>query len=158
MSMVGSSNRHIGATGALHVQLAVGRPVRPGLAGALTFDAYWMDTMSSIPGCALPEPDEAPRYCGERTERAGGLLGVAAEARWFPWHTIGLAVTGGLGAYWSPGVRGPVSSRAAGVSAGLEFQSASSEWSPMIGVRARRLLSDAGGIRWMVSPTLGLRF
>jgi hypothetical protein len=97
--------------------------------------------------------------CEARTERAGSLLGLTFEGRWYPWRS-GLGVTGGIGGFYAPSVHGPVASAGAALSAGAEYQlfSESSGVRPVVAVRATRLLSDVGGIRWTVSPTVGLRF
>jgi hypothetical protein len=157
-SVVGASNRFVGAQAAPHLQLSVGRRLGPGLAGAAAFDVFVMPTVTSQPGCAIPEGD-VDVYCGARTERAGALLGVTLEARWYPWRN-GIGVSGGVGAFYAPSVHGPVASTGTALMGGAEYQlfSESSGWRPVIGIRATRLLADVGGIRWTVSPTAGVRF
>jgi hypothetical protein len=124
----------------------------------LGFDAFVMSTVTSQPGCAIQNPDVIGG-CDERTERAGALLGFTLEARWYPAGN-GLGVSGGVGAFYAPSVHGPVNSAGVALTGGAEYQlfSESTGVRPVFGARATRLLSGVGGIRWTVSPTVGLRF
>lgn len=154
-AVVAAASGLVGTERNAHLELSAARQLGAQWAAALGFDAFVMGTVESVPSCA---PDGGGS-CEARTERAGTLLGLTLEGRWYPWRG-GLGVTGGIGGFYAPSVHGPVASAGAALSAGAEYQfsSASSGVRPVLAVRATRLLTDVGGIRWTVSPTVGLRF
>ena len=153
LSAVGSANRFIGVERAIHLQIVGSRSLGTRTTAALVFDAYGMSESVAEPGCALPGTG-----CETRTLHPGAVLGLSFEARTYPWET-GLSLAAGVGGYSGPNVKGSdVSSSSAAVSAGADYEFGESRLLPSIGFRLTRLTSDVAGVRWMASPSLGLRF
>jgi hypothetical protein len=154
ISVVGSSNRYVGAGGAAHVQFNLTRAVGRSAELSLLVDTYLSETMESIPGCV-----PGGGYCDATTERPGVLLGVSAESRVYPWRT-GLGIAGGVGVITGPGVKGAdPSATSAMVSVGADYElGGPTSWLPMIGARYTRLAGNVAGVRWIASPAMSWKF
>lgn len=152
LSAVGSRNRFNRVERAIHVQFTGSRPLGRRSMASLVFDAYAMSETVAEPGC-IPGG-----VCESTTRHPGAVLGLTLEARTYPW-AHGLSLAAGVGGYWGPNVKGSsVSSSSAAVSAGADYEFGDSLILPAIGFRLTRLTSDVAGVRWMASPSLGLRF
>ncbi|HSA57856.1 MAG TPA: hypothetical protein VLE53_19240 [Gemmatimonadaceae bacterium] len=151
LSAVGS--RSGGAERAIHLQIAASTSLGSQTTAALVFDAYAMSETVAEPLCA-----PSATGCESRTVHPGAVLGLSLEARTYPWEH-GLSLAAGVGAYWGPNVKGSdVSRSSAAVTAGADYELGASWWLPAIGFRFTHLTSDIAGVRWMASPSLGLRF
>lgn len=150
-SAVGSRNPS-GVERAIHLQLAAGGALGSRATAALVFDAYAMSEGVAEPGC-IPGG-----VCESWTTHPGAVLGLSLEARAYPWEER-FSLAAGVGGYWGPSVKGSqVSSSSAAVSVGADYEFGESRLLPSIGFRFTHLTSDIAGVRWMASPSLGLRF
>lgn len=139
------------AEAAVHLQVGAGRAWGRTATVSLVFDVYVGEEAVATPGC-LPGA-----LCEEVTLHPGSLLGATAELRQSPWSGA-VALVAGVGIHHGPSVKGgPKSSAAATV--GIELDSGGGAgFGLVLGFRATSLWKSIAGVRWIASPTLGMRF
>jgi hypothetical protein len=157
VAVLGSASRYAGSTRAAHLQLAFDRTVRRGVIAELLVDAYEMDAVEAVPDCAAVDYSGSRTACEAQTVRAGSLMGVSAAARFYPWLN-GVALAAETGLYYAPSVRGSVSPMSGALGAGATYEFSSSRFLPVLGFRYLWMPSNPGGVRWIASPELGVRF
>lgn len=140
------------AEAAAHLQVGIGRAWGNNATVSMVFDAYAGEEAEAVPSCLPGGP------CQAMTLHPGLLVGAGVEIRHYPW-TRGVGLVTGLGFHTGPSVKGHGSKSSLTVPLGVEFESGDrSGFGLVLGVRATAFWRSIAGVRWIVSPTLGVRF
>lgn len=140
------------AEAAAHLQFGIGRAWGHNATVSLVLDAYFGEESQAVPGCLPGGP------CETVTLHPGALIGGSVEFRHYPW-TRAVALVTGIGMHAGPSVKGHDSKWSLTGPLGFELETGGGSGVGLVlGFRATALWRNIAGVRWILSPAVGIRF